>query len=434
MKPFTLNRRDFTRSLVGAGATGALANSVALNAAPPQIPPLSERGRWFRDARFGMFIHFGLYTLLERGEWAMFIEGIPIKEYEKNVARFNPPRFKAADWVSLAKSAGQRYITFTSKHHDGFCMFNSRLTDYNVTHAPFGRDLLAELVEECHRQDMPIFCYYSLMDWHHPDYQQSLPPQTPISSQYIDYMKGQLRELCSNYGKIAGIWFDGGWDHKAEQWHATELLDIIYKLQPHALVNNRAETAADFSAPEQELGSRREKNDDSLRETCMVINDDWGYAQDDQRFKSSSELIQWLIQAAGSDTNFLLNIGPMPSGEVQPEFQQRLMEMGKWLERNGESLYGTRSGHNFFIYADSTLTTRDNKVYFHIFNWQRGAMSRINFDSKKHVNRAYVLEDGSPIELIRNPAHGDALPTSVSFVARNTGWSTADTVVVLETS
>jgi len=431
--PRKLTRRQFSASLLAA-AGGACLEASPVPAAQPaaEVQPLSVRGPWFRDARFGMFIHFGMYAVLKRGEWVMYRERILIPEYEKLIPQFNPSRFNAREWVDLAKAAGQRYITITSKHHEGFCMFDSKLTDYKITRTPFGRDLIGELVAECHRQNMPISFYYSLMDWHHPAYQPSLKSGTPVSAEFVDYLKGHLRELCTNYGRIAGIWFDGGWDHTPEQWHSRELIDIIRSLQPQALINDRAGLPEDFSTPEQELGSPSAQSDQRLREACMTINDNWGYAETDQRFKSSAELIQLLARAAGGDANLLLNVGPMPTGEIQPDFVKRLQEVGHWLERNGESIYATRpTGTGYF--TDTTLTTRGNKVYFHIFNWEPGTSLRVDLDVKKPARRAYVLEDGQEIDFIRNPASGGSLGASLSFTTRNRGWKSPDTVIVVET-
>ncbi|MBC7287345.1 MAG: alpha-L-fucosidase, partial [Armatimonadetes bacterium] len=190
--------------------------------------PHAEALQWFKQARFGMFIHWGIYSILGRGEWVMHNEKIPVEEYEKLQQQFNPTRFNADEWVLLAKQAGMRYMTFTSKHHDGFCMFNSALTRYSSWYAPCRRDFVKELTDACHRHGVPIFYYYSLLDWHHPDYKKDLPA-------YVRYAHGQIRELCTNYGKIAGIWFDGGWEHPAEAWQSKELIDLIRSLQPWAL-------------------------------------------------------------------------------------------------------------------------------------------------------------------------------------------------------
>jgi alpha-L-fucosidase len=433
MKPFVLTRREFGKSMLGSAA-GSLAPVASFESLPlaAEVEPLSHRGRWFREARFGMFIHFGLYAVLGRGEWVMHTERISISEYEKLLLRFDPSRFNAHAWVDLARAAGQRYITITSKHHEGFCMFDSKLTDYKITRTPFGRDLIGELVAECHRQSLPIFFYYSLMDWHHPAYQESMKSGRAVSPEFIEYLKGHMRELCTNYGPIAGIWFDGGWDHTPEQWHSQELIDIVRQLQPHALVNNRAGLPGDFSTPEQELGARPKEGDESLREACMTINDNWGYAQTDQRFKSPGELIQMLVMAASGDTNLLLNVGPMPTGEIQAEFVIRLKEVGKWMERNGESIYRTRPAYTGYLY-DTALTQHENKIYYHIFHWQPGKSLRMDVDVEKPVARAYVLEDGQSIDFVRNPAWASGPSTSFTITTHNHGWGSPDTVIVLET-
>lgn len=389
-------------------------------------------GQWFREARFGMFIHFGLYALLGRGEWVMFREGIRIKEYEKLAAQFNPVKCNARDWVTLAKLAGQNYITLTAKHHEGFCLFDSKLTDYKITNTPFGRDLLGELVEECHQQEMPLFFYYSLMDWHHPDYQNSLKKGAPIPIRFIDYLKGHLTELCTNYGKIAGIWFDGDWDHTAEQWHSQELIELIYRLQPHALVNNRlGGLKGDFSTPEQSIASHKNTDSNSLLEACMTINDNWGYTPVDDRHKSSRELIQMLAMAAGLNTNLLLNVGPTPEGVIQPEHTERLIEIGKWLHKNGESIYKTRAAN--VTYLSNTSTTRsDKRFYFHVFNWEKDTRIRIDLDIREKIQWVYVLEDGAEIPYIKNVSIGEGLSASTTIALKNEKWNSIDAVIVVE--
>jgi alpha-L-fucosidase len=209
-----LNRRQFAQALTAAPLLTAAAS--AADVAPTGAPAASRS--WFRDARFGMFIHFGLYATLERGEWVMHNERIPPAEYQKRIGLFNPSQFNPRAWVDLAKAAGQRYMTITSKHHEGFCMFRTATSNFGIMHTPFGRDLIGELAAECHRQNMPLFFYFSLMDWNNPAYKDSLEPKTPVSAAFLDVVQTQLRELCTQYGKITGIWFDGGWDHSPEQW------------------------------------------------------------------------------------------------------------------------------------------------------------------------------------------------------------------------
>ena len=387
--------------------------------------PAASRS-WFQDARFGMFIHFGLYTTLERGEWVMHNERILPADYQKRMAVFNPSEFDARAWVDLAKAAGQRYMTITSKHHEGFCMFRTVTSNFGIVHSPFGRDLIGELAAECHRQDMPLFFYFSLMDWNNPAYKESLASKTPVSTGFIDVIQTQLRELCSQYGKIAGIWFDGGWDHTPEQWHSADLISLIRSLQPGALINDRSGLPADFSTPEQELGHRPEKDDGRLREACLTINDDWGYARTDSRFKPVSELIQLLATAAGSDCNVLLNVGPKPSGVIQQEFVDRLHAMGAWLNKNGTAIYSTRPGAGVY-YTATASTARGNTRFLHIFNWLPGTSLRMDYTVKGEIRRAYVVEDGSAFPFERTPSG------SITTTATNKGWSPEDCVIAFET-
>ncbi len=414
-------RRQFAQALAAAGLiSGASAAGQAASGAP------AASRSWFRDARFGMFIHFGLYATLERGEWVMHFERISPADYQKRIALFNPSEFDARAWVDLAKAAGQRYMTITSKHHEGFCMFRTATSPFGIMHSPFGRDLIGELAAECHRQNMPLFFYFSLMDWNNPAYAESLKPGTPVSAGFVDTIQTQLRELCTQYGKIAGIWFDGGWDHTPEQWHSADLIALIRSLQPEALVNDRTGLPADFSTPEQELGRRPEKDDGRLREACLTINDDWGYARTDSRYKSASTLIQTLATAAGSDCNVLLNVGPKPSGVVQQEFVDRLHAMGAWLQRNGTAIYATRPGPGVY-YTATASTARGNTRFLHIFNWLPGSSLRMTYTVKGEIRRAYVLEDGSPFPYEPTPS-GD-----IAITATNKGWSPEDCVIAFET-
>ena len=417
-----LNRRQFAQALAATPLLAA--SSRAADVAPSGAPAASRS--WFRDARFGMFIHFGLYATLERGEWVMHNERIPPADYQKRIALFNPSQFDPRAWVNLAKAAGQRYIAITSKHHEGFCMFRTATSDFGILHAPFGRDLIGELSAECHRQNMPLFFYFSLMDWNNPAYKESLEPKSPVSAAFLEIVQTQLRELCTQYGKIAGIWFDGGWDHTPDQWHSADLIALIRGLQPDALINDRSGLPADFSTPEQELGHRPEKDDGRLREACLTINDDWGYARTDSRHKPVSELVQMLATAAGSDCNVLLNVGPQPSGVIQQEFVDRLRGVGAWLNKNGAAIYATRPGRGVY-YTATASTARGNTWFLHIFNWLPGTSLRMDYTVKGEIKRAYVLEDGAAFPFERMPSGG------ITTTATNKGWSAEDCVIAFET-
>src|ERR1044072_657312 len=301
---------------------------------------------WFQDARFGLFIHWGVYSVLEDGEWVMQNKKIPIRDYEGLPARFNPTEFKAAEWVALAKAAGMKYITITSKHHDGFAMFDSRVSDWNiVARTPYKKDPLKMLADECHRQGMKLFFYHSQLDWHHPDYfprgrtgEFAGRADQGEWFKYLDYMDAQLTELLTNYGKIGGIWFDGMWDKPEADWRLEKTYKLIHALQPDALVvsnHHKAPFAGeDFQMFEKNLPGKNTAGFNTTAigalplETCETINNSWGYNANDKKFKSPRELIRYLVRAAGFNANFLLNVGPMPNGKIQPEFVATLKELG----------------------------------------------------------------------------------------------------------
>lgn len=342
---------------------------IAASQARAQTPPargdqVNQAARaWFQDAKFGLFIHWGVYSLLEKGEWVMDRDKLPITEYAKLPPRFNPTRFDPAAWVALAKDAGARYITITAKHHDGFCMFSSSLTEYDIVDAtPYHADPMQALAEECRKQNIKLFFYYSLLDWRHPDYHPL--GKTGHSSgrllkgdwkRYVAYYQGQVRELCTNYGLIGGVWFDGWWDRPDADWDLAGTYRMIHELQPGALVGNNHHVAPfpgeDFQMFEQDLPGDNRAGFNKAHaarglplETCLTINDSWGYNAGDEKYKSVAELARALVGAAGRGANLLLNIGPRPDGAISGEFSQRLHELGKWLSAHGESIYGTRKG------------------------------------------------------------------------------------------
>jgi alpha-L-fucosidase len=430
--PFWSSRRDFTRALLGGSTLASALPARALHAWTLPEPEQDDAGARFRAARFGLFVHFGLYAIPARGEWIRRSESIPDAEYRALARQFNPSRFSASAWVDLAQAAGQRYLTVTTKHHDGFCLFDSAHTDWKITRTPFGRDLIAELAEECHRRKLPLFLYYSLMDWDHPAYRESLRAGTPLSREFVDFTHAQVRELCTGYGPIAGLWFDGGWDHSPEQWRSAELLALIRQLQPGALVNDRIGLPADFSTPEQQFNARPPKGDNALREACMTINDNWGYAVTDQRFKSPAQLIQLLARAASTDANLLLNVGPRPDGTVQPEFVSRLEQVGEWLGRNGDSIYATRAGYADYNYGTAS-TTRPGALYFHIFDWPRGHRVSLDVTVPLPIRRCYALEDGSEVPYREKRTSDDGRTRTIRFELANPGWNEANAVLVVET-
>jgi len=348
----------------------ALLMACAAFAQDPQV----QTQEWFREARFGMFIHWGVYSVLGDGEWVMNNREMTVDEYEKLPAQFNPVDYDPAEWVRLAKQAGMRYITITSKHHDGFAMWDSDVSDYNVVDAtPYGRDVLAMLAEECEKQDIELFFYHSHLDWHHPDYyprgktgRHSGRPDEGDFDAYLDYMDAQIAELAGgDYGALGGFWFDGWWDQHVDEdakadrsthvdWRLQQTYDLIHELQPQAIIGNNHHVlpfaGEGFQMFERDLPGHNTVGFNTTAigelplETCDTINGSWGYNASDDAFKSPTELIHYLVRAAGYDANLLLNVGPTPRGTFQPEVVERLEAIGEWTSEFGETIYGTRGG------------------------------------------------------------------------------------------
>lgn len=426
-------------------AAAALAAAPRLRAEPYRPAPenLAAR-RWFQDAKFGLFIHWGVYSVLGKGEWVMNNDKMTIAQYRELPPKFNPTLYDPAAWVALAKAAGMRYITITSKHHDGFAMWHSKLSKWNIVDAtPYQKDVLKMLAAECHKQAMPLFFYHSHLDWYHPDYYPrgrtglaSGRPESGDFQRYLDFMDGQLTELLSGaYGKLAGIWFDGIWDRKDADWRLRRTYDLIHKLQPQALVGNNHHLAPfegeDFQMFEKDLpgqnttGFSGEARIGNLPlETCETINGAWGYNANDKRFKSREQLIQYLVKAAGNNANFLLNVGPQPDGAIQPEFVDRLKQMGEWLARNGESIYGTRGGP-LPPRPWGVTTQKRGKVYLHVLDWPDPVLAIPRLPAP--VRKASLLGSGAAVSLQHiDGGHLVRLPAA--------GRDPVDTIIVLETA
>jgi len=416
-----------------------LAAAAAGQTYQPSEANLKAR-EWFQNARFGMFIHWGVYSVLGDGEWVMNNRKMTVAEYEKLPAEFNPTEYNPAEWVALAKAAGVKYITITSKHHDGFAMFGTKQNHWNIVDAtPYKKDVLKMLADECHRQGIKLFFYHSELDWHSPDYyprgrtgQTAGRPESGDWNRYLEFMDNQLRELLTGYGEIAGIWFDGWWDKPDANWHLDRTYGLIHSLQPAALIGNNHHRlpfpGEDFQMFEKDLpGQKTAGFNESSEvghlplETCDTISNAWGYNKNDKHYKSTAQLIRYLARAAGYSANFLLNVGPMPNGKIQPEFVERLRGMGQWLDRNGESIYGTHGGP---IAPNSwgATTQRPGKIYVHVMDYEGDllALSRL-----PEVKSAKALISGAPVEIsVVNGGIVLHLPH-----ARDE----ADTVVVLET-
>jgi alpha-L-fucosidase len=372
--------------------------------------------KWFQDIRFGMFIHWGLYSLIARGEWVMHVEKIPVAEYEKLVPQFNPVKFNADEWVSIAADAGQKYMIITSRHHDGFSMYDTALSEYKVTRTPFKRDPLHELADACaRRHDVKLGFYSSLLDWHHPAYR--FRKESGLAwSDYIAFLHGQVRELCTQFGELSAIWFDGDWPAQllsddtrhfeaGGSFEYEKLYDMIHTLQPDAVVvNNRhAEpiVGEDIQGFEQDLpgqntaGFNAGQIFDLPLETCMTINDHWGVSSDDANHKSSQHLVHTLVRAAAAGSNYLLNVGPTALGQILPQHALRLREVGNWLRLNGESVYETRAGA-IPATADFASTRRGNKQYLHVLQYISDVVTLKN--APKGLQQAALLRDGTQLK------------------------------------
>jgi len=351
--------------------------------------------QWFEDARFGMFIHFGVYSVLGDGEWVMNNRPIKGSDYRRLQNIFNPQAFDAKEWVQIAKDAGMKYITLTSRHHDGFSNWDTKQSDWNIMNTPYGKDLIKQLADECHKQDIKLVLYYSLLDWMRPDYQYETgrtgqkAGRTGKSdwNSYIRFMKAQLTELLTNYGPIAGIWFDGHWDQTAHEnrtsqetpvdWHYPEIYGLIHRLQPECLIANNHHLppfpGEDYQIFERDIPGQNKSGLSGQEvsrlplETCETLNNNWGFSITDDNFKSPKEVIHLLVSTVGTGANLLLNVGPMPNGKIQPEFVERLRVVGKWMNQYGHTLYKTKQG--FTSPQIWGVTTCIDKIhYIHILD------------------------------------------------------------------
>jgi alpha-L-fucosidase len=393
-----------------------LAFPVGLQATDYRPSPENLKAReWFQDAKFGLFVHWGIYSVRGRGEWALYNDRIPLTSYEKLARFFNPTEFDPKEWVALVKAAGMKYITITSKHHDGFAMFDSKLSDWDIVdRTPYRKDVLKMLADECHRQGIKLFFYYSQLDWHNPDYYPLGATGDGLGkpaggdwNKYLDYQDGQLRELLTNYGEIGGIWFDGWWDKKNGDWRLERTYQMIHGLQPQALIGNNHHqkpfAGEDFQMFEKDLPGRNtagfnaeSKIGDLPLETCETINNSWGFNLSDSRHKSVKELVQYLVKAAGNNANFLLNVGPMPNGKIQPEHVERLKAMGQWLAQYGESIYGTRGGP-VGQRPWGVTTAKGNRIFVHILDWPDAAL--VLPPLSQTIRQARLLKGGEAVSV-----------------------------------
>jgi alpha-L-fucosidase len=420
----------------------ALVVILALAQGPDSVPAVRQASReWYRDAKFGMFVHWGVYSVLGQGEWVMQNRPIAVPDYEWLASTFNPVKFDARAWVSVARAAGVKYITITSRHHDGFAMFATRATSYNIIDwTPFDRDPLKELADECRRQGIKLFFYYSQLDWHNPDYwprgstgHNTGRPESGDWNHYLDFLDAQLTELLTNYGPVGGIWFDGMWDKPNADWRLPQTYALIHRLQPASLIVPNHHQAPlpgeDVQTFEQDLPGANTAGFNTKTigglplETSLTMNDSWGFNLTDHHYKSTRELIHYLVRAAGVGANLLLNIGPRPDGTIPPEAEQRLREIGHWLGTNGGAIYGTRAGR-VTPRSWGVTTERGDTVFVHVLDWSDPTLALPPLGAGRW--KARMWPNGAPVTVVMSkdgltitlPAAADSFDRIVALTTR----------------
>ena len=400
-----------------------------------------KRVAWFTQARFGMFIHWGLYAIPARGEWVRSVERIPKEDYMRYFYEFDPVDYDPKAWARAAKEAGMQYVVLTAKHHDGFCLFDSQYTDFKSTNTKCGRDLVREYVDAVRAEGLKVGLYFSIIDWYHDDYPHYGDKQHPMRDdpaygnegrdfdRYLTYMHNQVRELCTNYGKIDILWFDFSYEDqynvmRGEKWKATELVTMVRQLQPGVIIDNRLEVSGegfgsmwegnltpyhgDFVSPEQIIppqGIQDKQGRDLVWEACVTMNNNWGYCEYDRFYKPAPMLIKKLVECVSKGGNMLLNVGPDAKGNIPPQSQAILKEIGAWMKRNSKSIYGC--GKAGMEKPDCGRITRSgNKLYYHVFENSIGPLPLMGLK-------------GEDIDCIRMLATGAEVPISHSWMSGN---------------
>ena len=402
-----------------------------------------RRMAWWLHDRFGMFIHFGLYSIPARGEWLRSDEEMPEEKYRPFFDEFNPYAFDARSWARTAREAGMKYVVLTAKHHDGFCLYDSALTDWKVTNTPFGRDIVAEYVEACRAEGLKVGLYFSIIDWHHPDFPQYGDRQAPLRNdpvlgsnegrdfdRYLDYMHAQVREICTNYGKLDLLWFDFSYDDmRGEKWRASELMDMVRTLQPDVIVNNRLEVSGegfgslaacdptpyhgDFVTPEQMIpphGLFDVEGRPLAWEACVTMNGNWGYHATDTYWKPADMLVHKLVECVSKGGNMILNVGPDATGRIPDASLERLAAIGRWMERNGASIYGCGPAEGGPIEVGrpdfGRVTRNGDTYYFHLYENAIGPMPLPGVP-KNRIASMRRLRDGAEVQLSTSWVHSD---------------------------
>ncbi len=383
-----MTRRDYMQLMAAGAAAAATATPVFANPAGGD-KDREQRMKWWHEARFGMFIHWGLYSVLGRHEWVMEDEGIPVAEYEQLAKRFKPKPNAARDWARLAKQAGQKYMVMTTKHHEGFCHFDTKLTDYCAPKQGPGRDLVKEYVEAARGEGMRVGFYYSLMDWHHPDGARCATDEA-ARRRFVDYIHGQIHELLSNYGKIDVLWYDVAWPLDAAGWESDKMNAMVFQLQPEIIVNNRNKLDGDFATPEQRITA-----DKRAWESCMTMNDSWGYQRADDNWKTPKTVVRNLVTCAHDTGNYLLNIGPKPDGSIPEESVGILTKVGGWMQRNGPTIYQSEKcqpGRSNY----AGFSRKGNTLYMHVHFWPGSTVSLGGLRNK--VQSAKLVSSGKDVK------------------------------------
>jgi alpha-L-fucosidase len=398
-----VSRRHMLLGSAAAASLGAVSFATAAVQAPGErasspAPPTADqvrRMRWWHEAKFGMFIHYGLYSQHARHEWAMEDEAIPIGEYTALAQVFDPAPGFARGWAKLARTAGMKYMVMTTKHHEGFCNFDSKLTDYCATKQGPKRDLVREYVEAARAEGLRVGFYYSLMDWHHPDGARCATDEA-ARKRFVEYTHGLIREILTNYGKIDVLWYDVSWPLNAAGWESERMNKMVFELQPDIIVNNRNQLLGDFSTPEQKIVA---ETNGRAWESCMTLNDSWGFQRADDNWKSSKTIIRNLITCARDGGNYLLNIGPRPDGSVPEESVQVLSEVGRWMQDNGEAIYQSeicqprRSNY-------SSFTRSGNTLFMHVHFWPGQDVAISGLMVK--VKSARLVKGNQPVTFVQD--------------------------------
>jgi alpha-L-fucosidase len=405
------NRRDLLLGTGAAVASSLAAGPVALAQAPgdrgpaPPTPDQIRRMKWWHEAKFGMFIHFGVYAQNARAEWAMENEAIPIADYTALAKVFNPAPHSARAWAKLAKAAGMKYMVMTTKHHEGFCNFDTKLTDYCAPKQGPGRDLVREYVDAVRAEGLRVGFYYSLMDWHHPDGARCATDEA-ARQRFVEYTHGLIRELMTNYGKIDVLWYDVSWPLDAMGWESGRMNKMVFELQPDIIVNNRNQLPGDFSTPEQRIVA---DTNGHAWESCMTLNDSWGFQRGDDNWKSAKTVIRNLITCARDGGNYLLNIGPQPDGGIPAESFRVLSEVGQWMAANGDTIYKSEPCKpRRCDYA--SFTRSGNTLFMHVHFWPGQDLAVMGLTVR--VKSARLLKTNQAVTFTQDPyrVHLSGLP------------------------